>query len=113
MAQSAPSFLGHTSGSGVGTNAGVTVTLAAVAGQAYSARSIQVSGDAAAVVTIESPSGTVLWKLRFAAAFNYTSPEWVNDEIRGADGAAMLLKISASTSNCEANIQAAKLQGAK
>jgi hypothetical protein len=64
----------ETSGTGVGTNAGVTVTIAAVTGRFLAATGIQVSGDAAAVVTVESPSGTVLWRKRFAGAFNVSEP---------------------------------------
>lgn len=93
-------------GSGVGTNSGVTVTLTAPSGNlAYTCTGIQCSGDAAALVTIESPANTVLYRKRFAAAFNM-SESFPPGFIRGAAAGAMLVKISASTSNCEANIQA-------
>lgn len=62
------------------------------------------SGDAACLVTIESPANTVLWRKRFTAAFN-DSEAFEPGEITGANGAALLVKISASTSNCEANIE--------
>jgi hypothetical protein len=93
------------SGTGVGTNAGVTVTLAADSGLVYCVTGIQVSGDLAALVTIESPVGTVIWRTREVGAF--TRP-WVFPPglLQGAMGAATAVKISASTANCEANIQA-------
>lgn len=59
------------------------------------------SGDAAAVVTLESPAGTILWRQRFTGAFSFSTPGVV---IPGAAGQNVLLKISASTSNCEANL---------
>ena len=96
---------------GVGTNAGVTQTIAAVAGQAWSPTAIECSGDAAAVVTIESPSGTPLYTKRFAAAFSFAERFDVGDLI-GAAGAAILVKISASTSNCEATLSASALKAA-
>lgn len=90
---------------GVGTNAGVSVTKAAVTGKRYAVTGIQCSGDAAAVVTIESPSGTKLYQKRFAAAFNYSEKFDTGMFDVGAANQAVLVKISASTSNCEANIQ--------
>jgi uncharacterized protein YhbP (UPF0306 family) len=98
------------SGTGVGTNAGVTVTIAGVAGQKPSVRGIQYSSDAAAVVTIESPAATILWRKRFAAAFQ-ESEVFELGTIMAGSGAAILVKISASTSNCEANIQGISIQG--
>lgn len=96
----------RTSGSGVGTNAGVTVTLSAPTGNLkYTVTGIQASGDAAAVVTVESPSGTVLYRKRFAAAFT-VSESWPLGGLSGAMTQAALVKISASTANCEACIQA-------
>lgn len=93
---------GGWSATGAGTNAGVTVTKAAVAGQVHVLQECDFSGDAACVVTIESPASTVLWRKRFAAAFNVAQP---NLEIRGAVGQDLLVKISASTANSEANFQ--------
>jgi hypothetical protein len=92
------------SGTGVGTNAGVTVTKAAVTGQRHSCAGIQCSGDAAALVTIESPSGTPLFSKRYAAAFTM-SEAFPPGALLGSLSGAMLVKISASTSNSEANIQ--------
>lgn len=89
--------------SGVGTNAGVTVTQAAVATGQFLITSIDCSGDAAALVTIESPASTVLWRKRFAGAFA-TTANFAPGSLRGAYGQAAVVKISASTSNCEANI---------
>lgn len=89
-------------GTGVGTSAGVSVTISASGVLAHEVTDIDYSGDAAALVTIESPAGTILWKKRYAAAFNgdrgFITP------VRGVSGQAILLKISASTSNCEANL---------
>lgn len=94
---------------GVGTNAGVTVTKTAETGHIHGVSGIQCSGDAAAVVTIESPASTVLYTKRFAAAFNMS--EHFTQLLRGASGQAILVKISASTSNCEANIQGQTFPG--
>lgn len=97
---------------GVGTNAGVTVTQTALAADKIaSAASVQCSGDAAALVTVESPAGTVIYKKRYAAAFNMseTFPPGTIKALSatGTDvpGQDILVKISASTANCEANIQ--------
>jgi hypothetical protein len=95
--------------SGVGTNAGVTVTQAApTSPRRHTCAGIQCSGDGAALITIESPSGTAIWRKRFAAAFSM-SETFPLGTVVGADGAALLVKISASTSNCEANIQGATI----
>lgn len=96
---------GTWSGQGVGTNAGVTVThtINTKAARCYCS-GVQGSGDAAALVTIESPAGTILWRKRFAAAFTF-SENFQNAPIVGADGQNILVKISASTTNSEANIQ--------
>lgn len=80
------------------------MTRAATTGRTQTCSGIQCSGDAACIVTIESPSATVLWRKRFAAAFTM-SEAFPIGEIVGAADAAMLVKVSASTSNSEANIQ--------
>ena len=95
---------GQWRGSGVGTNAGVTVSHTLTSGADHCVvTGVQGSGDAAALVTIESPAGTAIWRKRFAAAFtfseNFTGP------VLGASGQNVQVKISASTANCEANIQ--------
>lgn len=106
-----PDQIGHGSWSAtdVGTSAGVTVTKAAASGQTHACTDIQCSGDAAALVTVESPASTVLYRKRFTGAFSmserFTSP------LKGASGAAILVKISASTSNSEANIQGYTVKG--
>lgn len=93
------------SATAVGTTTGVSTTVSApAAGYALVCSGIQCSGDAAAVVTIESPANTVLWRKRFAAAFAM-SETFSPGSILGATAGAMLVKISASTANCEANIQ--------
>jgi len=100
--------LGPKQGSGVGTNAGVTVTITGAAGEKLSCTGIECSGDAAALVTVESPASTVIYRKRYAAAFQM-SEDWEENELNGAAGADLLVKISASTANCEATIQALRL----
>lgn len=94
---------GGWSGTGAGTNAGVTVTQAAAAGKVHHVMGIQCSGDAAAIVTVESPASTILYRKRFAAAFNMS--EHFDMPIEGTRDAAILVKVSASTANSEANMQ--------
>ena len=96
--------IGRLAASAVGTNAGVSATIAPQSGLVICCTGIQVSGDAAALVTIQSPSGTTLWRLRFTAAFQWAQT-FAPGVVQGAMGAAMLVNISASTANCEANIQ--------
>lgn len=95
---------------GAGTNAGVTVTSTGVASRVKGVTGIQVSGDAAALVTIESPASTILWRKRFAAAFA-VSEAFMLGQIEGPTGQDILVKISASTSNCEANLQGYERKG--
>lgn len=96
------------SATGVGTNSGVTVTQTKAADTArhYTCLGIQCSGDAAALVTIESPASTVLWRKRFAGAFE-VSESFTVGTIVAPQNSDIIVKISASTSNCEANIQGA------
>jgi hypothetical protein len=72
------------------------------------AMGIQCSGDAAALVTIQSPSGTTIWRKRYAAAFSM-SETFMPGQIKGATSEAMLVVVSAGTANSEANIQAYKV----
>jgi hypothetical protein len=96
---------GAWAGSGVGTNAGVTVTHTLTTGaDRCLVGSIQCSGDAAALVTVESPSGTPIYRKRFAAAFNMNE-QFNVPPLKAAQVQNVLVKVSASTSNCEANIQ--------
>ena len=88
---------------GVGTNSGVTVSIASVANTAIVVTQISGSGDAAAIVTLETPASTVIWRKRFAAAFTF-SESFPPGAYSSANGASIQVKISASTSNCEANI---------
>lgn len=87
----------------VGTNAGVTATITAPAGAKPAVTHISCSGDGAALVTLEIPTGTVVWKKRFAAAFtvteNFAFAEW-----EGSVAGTASVKVSASTTNSEANI---------
>lgn len=89
--------------SAAGTNAGATATLTPGSTGKVVVTHISASGDAAALVTIESPASTVLWRKRFAGAFT-VSENFHFGDVEGAFGAAVLVKISASTANCEANI---------
>ncbi len=89
----------------VGTNAGVTATLAAPgASNRNVVTHISGSGDAAALVTLEIPTGTVVWRKRFAAAFTFSENFAFGQYEDPLKNAACSVKISASTSNCEANI---------
>lgn len=106
MALNRPDAMGYGgwSASGVGTTAGVTVThTKTTAADHCEVSGIQCSGDAAAVVTVESPAGTILWRKRFTASFTHS--EGFGVPLSGASGQNVLVKISASTANCEANIQ--------
>lgn len=95
---------GGWSATGAGGAGGVTVTHALTSGASQSMiAGIQCSGDAAAMVTVESPSGTVLYRKRYAAAF--TMSESFAPPIEGAAGQSAIVKVSASTTNSEANIQ--------
>jgi len=87
-----------------GTNGGATATYAAgAAGSRHAVGAIQCSGDAAALVTVESPAATVLYRKRFAAAFNMS--ERFDPPLVGAAASAVVVKVSASTSNSESNVQ--------
>lgn len=101
-----PEIVGRRQATAVGTNAGVTATISAVgtAGNTICPTGIQCSGDGAALVTIESPASTVLYTKRFAAAFTMSETFYVGS-LAGAVEQDTLVKISASTAHCEANIQ--------
>ena len=90
---------------------GVTATIADP-GDGYKLvlTGIQCSGDGAALVTVESPSGTVVWRKRYSAAFTM-SETFAPGTIVGAVSEAMLVKVSAATSNSEANIQTLTIKG--
>lgn len=83
---------------------GVTLTKTATTAMDTVITGIQYSGDAAALVTIESPASTVLWRKRFAAAFT-GSEAFPPGAIVAAAGQSILVKISAGTTNTEANAQ--------
>lgn len=91
------------SATGAGTSSGVTVTKSYIATKTHKVTNIQCSGDAAALVTVESPASTILYRKRFAAAFNMS--EQFDTPLTAAAGSDILVKISASTSNSEANMQ--------
>jgi hypothetical protein len=83
---------------------GVTVTHPSVTSQAHTVTSCQCSGDAAALVTIESPAATILWRKRYSAAF-VMSEIFPPGTVVGALSQAILIKVSAGTTNSEANFQ--------
>lgn len=101
----------RSSATAVGTNAATSATVAAITGQIQYATGIQCSGDTACIVTIESPAATILWRKRFAGAFTMSEAFAPGTLQSGTVGAAMLVKISASTTACEANIQTHAIQG--
>ena len=82
---------------------GVTVTVPAVTNRVHIVTEIAASGDAAALVTVESPASTVLWRQRFSGAFTLNKT-FAPGVMKGADGQAVLVKVSAATTNSEANI---------
>jgi hypothetical protein len=87
-----------------GTTTGVTATIAAAAGARTIITHVSGSGDAAAVVTIEIPTGTVVWRKRYAAAFTFSENFQFGEYEDVAGGQAVSVKISASTAASEANI---------
>lgn len=95
---------------GAGTTTGVTVTQSApTAGRKHVVTTISGSGDAAATVTIESPATTIVWRKKFGAAFTF-SEVFPPHAIEGVKDQAVLVKISASTASCEANISGFEAQ---
>jgi hypothetical protein len=86
-----------------GTTAGVTLTQAAptAVGRKHVLEKFEAYGDAAAIVTVESPAATLLWKEQFAGAFNIERTL----DIEGAKDQALLVKISASTAFCGVNAE--------
>lgn len=87
----------------VGTNGGATATFTARTAAKPVVTHISGSGDTAALVTLEIPTGTVVWRKRFAAAFTFTE-NFHYGEYEGVAAGTASVKISASTTNCEANI---------
>lgn len=93
-----------------GTNAGGSATKAAEAGKRHIVTSIMGFGDKDGAVTIESAAGTVLaewlWDIsaEFGAAITY--PKWAYGgiEVTGAKGAAIVGKLSASTTDSRITI---------
>ena len=76
-----------------GTNGGATALHTdSNASNVHIISGIQVSGDAAAVVTVESPAGTVLWQKRYAAAF-VDNVVFSERTVRGTASAPILTKI--------------------
>lgn len=87
----------------VGTISGVTASVASIASATFIVTHISGSSDLAALVTIESPVGTPIWRKRFAAAFQFAE-NFPPGPINGGPAQSIGVKISASTANCEAQI---------
>src|SRR5690348_16087377 len=88
---------------GTGTTAGVSITHTPDIEATPVATSLEASSDAAAVLTVESPTGTPIFQLRFAAAFAVEIPFTAG--LPGATGKTMTAKVSASTAHSEVNLQ--------
>lgn len=88
----------------VGTNAGATLTITGVTGKRLVLESYQVSGDAAALLTITYTKAGVstTQKVRYSAAFvdKFVYPPGA---IVGDTATNITLALSASTANCEVN----------
>ena len=97
---------------GAGTTSGgaISASQAAVTGEKFVCTGITASGDAACLVTIESPSGTALYKQRYASAFTLNL-EFSHPSIVGAIGQALILKVSAATTNAEGYIRGYAIKG--
>lgn len=89
--------------------AAAVATKSAVAGQCHVATHISGSSDAAAVVTLESPDGTVLWRKRFAAAFTFSETLPPGEYTAGVNQ-DLRLEISAGT-NREINLAGYSIRG--
>lgn len=91
-------------GNAQGTAGGVTFTRAAptTTGRKNVLDELTAYGDAAGIVTVESPSGTVIFKEQFAAAFN-VGP--LRLDLEGAKDQALLVKVSASTAFCGVDVE--------
>jgi hypothetical protein len=74
----------------------------AVTGKSHYVTGIQASGDAAALITIESPAATPIWRIRLTAAGAVSHV--FDPPLAGAAGQAVRLAISAGT-NRELNMQ--------
>lgn len=90
----------------VGTTAGATLTINAIAGDSLVLEGIQGSSDVAGLVTVTyTKSGTsTTWKKRFSAAYTF-SEAFPPGCIIGDLNTAITVAISASTANCEVNAQ--------
>src|SRR3954464_4309154 len=86
------------------TSGGVTLSRSAVAGRRHGLTGFQASGDAAALVTVEAPAGNILYRRRYTGAFT-VSESFPLGTMEGGSGDLAQVKISASTANCEANMQ--------
>ena len=95
---------------GAGTNAGVTVSQSPASGRAITVTYLSASGDTGALVTLETPAGTPIWRKRFGSAFS-VSEVFPPGEYMAAKDAVVQIVISASTSNCEANIAGYEVNG--
>lgn len=86
-----------------------TTTQAGVASKKHTVTHISGSSDAAGVVTLESPLGTVLWQKRFGAAFTF-SETLPPGEYECPVNTDAVLKVSAGT-NKELNLAGYDIPG--
>lgn len=95
---------------GVGIAGTWTLTHAAEATLRHCVEHISGSGDVATLVTLEAPSGTVLWRKRFTGAFTF-SESFPPGLYVGGKNEALVLRFSASTANSEGNMAGYSFQG--
>jgi len=81
----------------------LAVSHAAETNRTHVASSIDISGDAASLIQINSPVGTVLWTVRYSAAFA-DGFDFADGYLTGAVGQLLRVRIASSTSTCEANM---------
>lgn len=65
--------------------------------------SVVADSDAAALVTVESPAGTVLWQSKIAANTRLDKSWPAGEFIRGAENAVVRVKVSTGTVNIAAS----------
>ena len=80
------------------TVASTTLTFAAPGQGKYNCiNAVAVEVNAAALLTIESPSGTVLFQVNISAGAGFEKTWEECEPIRGAENSALLVKLSAGT----------------
>lgn len=87
-----------------------TATRAAETGYKHVITGISGSSDAASIVTVESPSGTAIWRGRVAAGGAYTM-SFAPGTLVGDSDALVRVVTGTGTSACEANISGFTVKG--